>query len=51
MCTLEEVLNLFKDSSISLNVEIKTPQEENDYEAAECVGDVIDKIVSLQMTE
>ena len=42
---------MFKNTRGKVNVELKFPEEESDYETSEAVQDVIDMIVALQSAQ
>jgi len=44
---LEDVLKLFEGSGICVNIEVKTPEQDSDYETSEAMQEVIDTIVLL----
>lgn len=47
VCLLEDVLKLFEGSEICVNIEVKTPEQDSDYETSEAMQEVIDTIVLL----
>jgi len=45
------VLKLFEGSGICVNIEVKTPEQDSDYETSEAMQEVIDTIVLLKSTD
>lgn len=51
VCLLEDVLKIYSGSGIRVNVEVKTPEGESDYETSEAMQEVIDNIVLHESTD